>query len=229
MGKLIGTGTLINAIAIIGGGFFGLGIGSKLKEKTSQTVMHAVALVVVFLGIQTAFEGNNLVAILLGLVIGGIIGETLNLEAHLENLGKTVEKKLKAEKGNFAVGFVTATILFVVGPMAILGGIQDGIGNGYSILLTKSALDGLSSIALGASLGIGVPFSAIPVAIYQGLITLMANFFGDIASANVLASLSGSGGILILAIGLNMLGLTKIRVTNLLPGIILAPIFTLLL
>jgi uncharacterized membrane protein YqgA involved in biofilm formation len=128
-----------------------------------------------------------------------------------------------------AAGFVTATILYVVGPMAILGSIEDGIGFGYKILLTKSALDGLSSIAFGASLGIGVPFAAVPVFIYQGAITLIASFFGDVASASVIAAVSGCGGLLILAIGLNMLKLTKIRVTNLLPGIVFAPIFTWLL
>jgi len=226
---MIGMGTLINSAAIVLGGLAGLVLGARLQEKTSETVMQALALVTIFLGIETAFKGENMVAILLGLVVGGMVGEALQLETHLENLGKYVEGKLKAGKGNFAAGFVTATILYVVGPMAILGSIEDGIGFGYKILLTKSALDGLSSIAFGASLGIGVPFAAVPVFIYQGAITLIASFFGDVASASVIAAVSGCGGLLILAIGLNMLKLTKIRVTNLLPGIVFAPIFTWLL
>lgn len=222
------TGTIINAATVFAGGFLGTKIGSRLKDKTNETVMHAVALVVLFLGIETALKGDNLVAILLGLVLGGIIGEACSLEDKLEQLGNTIESKLHFSKGNFALGFVTTTILFCVGPMAILGSIEDGLGQGYNILLTKSALDGLSSIAFGASLGIGVSFSAISILIYQGFWTLLASFLSSFANAEVLASLSSAGGILIIAIGLNMLGISKIRVTNLLPGLIIAPLLALL-
>lgn len=218
------TGTIINAAAILGGGILGVLIGSRLKEKTSETVMQAVSLVVIYIGIETASKGNHLVAILVGLVIGGIIGELLGLETHLENLGLAVEKKLNLGRGRFALGFVTTTILFCVGPMAILGSIQDGLGQGYEILLTKSTLDGLSAIAFSASLGFGVPFSAFSVLLYQGTLTLLAGFVGHLASPEILATISGAGGILIIGIGLNMLGITKIRVTNLLPGLVIAPI-----
>ena len=218
------TGTIINAAVVLGGGLLGVLIGSRFQEKTSETVMQAVSLVVIFIGIETASKGNHLVAILIGLVIGGIIGELLGLETHLEHLGQAVEKKLNLGRGRFALGFVTTTILFCVGPMAILGSIQDGLGQGYEILLTKSTLDGLSAIALSASLGFGVPFSAFSVFLYQGTLTLLARFVGHLATPEILATISGAGGILIIGIGLNMLGITKIRVTNLLPGLVIAPI-----
>lgn len=222
------TGTLINTATILAGSLLGLMLGSRLKEKTKTTVNNTVALVVLYLGIETAAKGNNLVAVLLGLVLGSLIGEALQLEEHLNHLGQAIEEKLKASQGRFAAGFVTATLLFCVGPMAILGSLQDGLRQGYNILLTKATLDGLSSVALSASLGIGVGFSALSVLIYQGILTLLASGLGNLATAEVVASLSGAGGILIIGIGFNMLGLTKIKTANLLPGLILAPLITLL-
>ncbi len=222
------TGTLINVTTILVGSLFGLLLGNRLQEQTKKTVMNTVALVVLYLGIETASKGNNLVAILLGLVLGSLIGEALHLEERLNHIGQTIEERLKTGKGHFATGFITATLLFCVGPMAILGSLQDGLKQGYNILLTKAALDGLSSIALSASLGIGVSFSAVVVLIYQGILTLLASCLGNLATAEVLASLSGAGGILIIGIGLNMLGLTKIKTANLLPGLILTPLITLL-
>ncbi len=222
------TGTLINTATILAGSLLGLMLGSRLQEKTKTTVLNTVSLVVLYLGIETAAKGNNLVAILLGLVLGSVIGEALQLEEHLNHLGQAIEKKLKASQGRFATGFVTATLLFCVGPMAILGSLQDGLRQGYNILLTKATLDGLSSVALSASLGIGVSFSACSVLIYQGILTLLASCLGNLATAEVVASLSGAGGILIIGIGFNMLGLTKIKTANLLPGLILAPLITLL-
>ncbi len=191
-----------------------------------QTVMTAIGLSVVVLGIDMAMKSDDFFFIIVSLVIGTVIGEWLKLENHLHGLGNMLEKKIgKSPTGNIAQGFVTATLIFVVGAMAIIGALDSGLRQDHSVLLTKSMIDGFTSMVLASTLGIGVLFSAIPVFLYQGGIALFANvihqFLSDSLLDRLISELTATGGVLIIAIGINILGLKQIRVANLLPSIVI--------
>lgn len=222
-------GTLVNGLAIVVGAW----IGVKLKHfphSMKETVMKAIGLAVLVLGITMVLEGAEFLIIVFSLAIGGAIGERLNIEGKLNELGSWVERKMKSKgDGKIAEGFVAATLLFVVGAMAIIGALDSGLRQDHSVLLTKSVLDGFSSIVFAATLGIGVMFSAIPVVIYQGLIALSATFILRWVPEELLDALisevTAVGGIMIIGIGLNLLGIPKIRIANLLPAILIVVIF----
>lgn len=217
------TGTIINALAIIGGGLFGLLLSRGIKEDTSKSILDGLGLLVFIIGIQYAVKADNLAALGISLALGAVIGEYRRWETRLENLGKRVEERFGSGQSNFARAFVTASLLFLVGAMGIVGSLEDGLTGNYNILLVKSILDGIFSIIFSASMGIGVLFSALPVFIYQGSISLAAGFLKPLLSDPVLNSITSLGGLLIAALGLNIMGVTHIRVANLLPGIILVP------
>lgn len=168
---------------------------------------------------------------LISLAIGGIIGEMLGIEDVMESLGKNLENRYpkNTRSGLFSQGFVTASLLFCVGPMAITGAIEDGMKGTYNILLTKSIMDGISSIVLSSSLGIGVIFSSVVVFIYQGALTLIAALIGRSLSTGAVNTLTATGGLMVIGIGINLLGLGKIRVANLLPGLLVGGILGALL
>jgi len=186
--------------------------------------MQALGLTSLLIGLQMALKTNNILLVIFSLVIGGIIGEVMGIEEGLEGFGKRVQLKLKSNTTSerFVEGFVTASLLYCVGSMAIMGALKEGISGNPDILYTKSLLDGLTSIAFTAAMGIGVLFSVIPVFLYQGGITMLARLIKDFLSPEVINEMTAVGGILILGIGFELLKIKKIKIGNLLPAILIA-------
>jgi uncharacterized membrane protein YqgA involved in biofilm formation len=191
--------------------------------------MQALGLVTVLIGIKMVTTTENVLIILVSMVIGGIVGELLQIEQRLDRFGSRIEARLSKEGGAFTKAFVTSTLLYCVGPLAILGALQDGLQGDYSILLTKSGLDGVASVAFASTLGVGVLFSTLPVALYQGGITVAASLLQPYLSSPIINAMTATGGLLILGIGLNILKISQIRVANLLPAILVAAIASSLL
>lgn len=237
------TGTIVNALAVLAGSIAGMLLtwlaghfssrlpagSARLGERLQTIIMQGVALCVMFLGISGSLKGQNSLITILSMVIGAIIGELLDLDKRMRALGDWVQKKterlaLGNGKASISEGFVTASLLFCVGAMAIVGALQDGLTGDHSTLFAKSLLDGISSIVFGASLGLGVSFSAVAIFLYQGLIAVLASFLAPFLSDAVIAEMTCVGSLLIVALSLNMLNLTKIKVMNLVPAIFL-PIF----
>lgn len=219
-------GTLINAILIVAGTFIGRAL-RNIPEKMKETVMYAIGLSVVVLGLQMGFESQNFIVVIISLVLGAVIGEWMNLDGKLNDFGHWMEDALgakKEHKGSIAQGFVTATLIFVIGAMGIIGALESGLSNEHGVLISKGLIDGFTSIILASTLGIGVMLAAIPVFVYQGLIALFATqislIIPDAALDMFITEMTATGGVMIVAIGLNMIGLTKIRVANLLPGVL---------
>ena len=220
-------GSIVNAIAIISGTL--LGVAVKFPERVSQTIMNALGLAVVIIGISMGLKSENILIPIAALVIGGIIGEIANIEGWITRLGQALQSYVKGRKDkvggpDLTQGFLTATLVFCVGAMAVVGGLNSGLQGDHQVLYAKSMLDGICAIFFAASLGIGVGFSEIPVFLYQGGIALLATIIAPILSEPVIMELTATGSMLILGIGLNILGLTKIAVGNMLPAIVVAVI-----
>jgi uncharacterized membrane protein YqgA involved in biofilm formation len=221
-------GTIVNGICIVLGTLIGSFL-TKIPEKVKHTVMQGIGLSVSLLGIQMGLKSEQFLIVIVSLVIGAVIGEYLDLDGKLERMGLWIERKVgKRAKGNIAKGFVTATLIFVIGALAVIGSLDSGLRQDHSVLYTKSLIDGFTSIILTTTLGIGVLFSAIPVMIYQGSIALFATQIERLVPTEVMnvfiIEMTSTGGLMILAIGLNMLEITKIRVANLLPSILIVAI-----
>jgi len=221
-------GTMVNGLLIIIGTLLGR-LLTKIPENMKVTVMHGIALAVIVLGLQMGFKSANYLIVILSLVIGAVLGEAWKLEEKLNAVGDWLEKKIGSNgESSISQGFVTATLLFVIGAMAIIGALDSGIRGDHDVLYTKAIIDGFTALILTTTLGIGVIFSAIPVVIYQGLIALFATQIDKLIPQSLMDSfileLTATGGVMIFAIGLNMIGLTKIRVANLLPGILVTAV-----
>jgi uncharacterized protein len=217
-------GTIINGLAIIAGTMMGK-VLTKIPENIKTTVMQGIALSVIVIGLQMSLASEQFLVVIGSLVLGAILGEKWNLDGKLNALGEWLEKKVGAnEKGSVAKGFVTATLIFVIGALAIVGSLDSGLRGDHTVLYTKSLIDGFTSLFLTTTLGIGVIFSAIPVMLYQGLIALFAvqieKIVPEVIMSSFIKEMTGAGGVMIMAIGLNLLGVTKIRVANLLPAIL---------
>lgn len=244
---MIGLGTIVNAGVIIVGGIAGLFIKNGMPDRYKNTVMQALGLSVVIIGISGCLQGiykvmdggrldrQYIMLMILSLVIGGLVGEVLNIEEKLDKLGLWFQKKcsdsklLKGSVGDtFAEGFVTASLVYCVGAMAIVGSLEDGLTGNTATLFAKSILDGVSAVVFSATMGIGVVFSALPVFIYQGAITLAAGFIKPWLTDMVIAQTSVVGGVLIMAIGINILEIKKIKVGNLLPAVFIPFIYYLI-
>lgn len=219
-------GTLINVAAIVVGTLIGLVLKQRLPERMSTIAIQALGLVTALVGLKMMLTTQNVLIVLVSMVLGGVLGELLRIEARLDSFGRRVENKFSKEGGTFAKAFVTSTLLYCVGPMAIVGALQDGLLGDYSILLTKSGLDGIASVAFASTLGIGVLFSTLPVAAYQGGITIGASLLEPYLTSSIVNEMTATGGLLILGIAMNMLQVTKIRVGNLLPAILVAAILS---
>ena len=216
-------GTIVNFFTIIFGGLLGLFFGKRFPDRLKDTTIQGIALAVMIIGLQMALQTNNVLIVILSLVLGGIIGEWINIELQLKRMGNYLEGKLsKNGEGNFAKAFVTASLVYCVGAMAIVGALEDGLNGNPSILFAKSALDGISAVVFASSMGAGVIFSAFPVLFYQGSITLFAGLLQGPLSDPVITEMSAVGGLLIFGIAINMLGIKEIKVGNLLPGIFVA-------
>jgi uncharacterized protein len=243
---IIGLGTLINVVAIVVGAAAGVLLGNRLSEKTSRVVTDGLGLVVLVLGglnvmslldeelVSAVGPGIPLLIVIGAILIGGIIGSALKIEQRLEQLGTSLQKRFagkgsKDSKEKFITGFVNASLVFTIGPLAILGALSDGLGQGIEQLVTKSILDGFASLAFAASLGWGVALSAIPVGLWQGLITVLAFSIGAVVSAPLISALTATGGVLLLGVGLRLLQIRPVAVGNMLPALIVAPLITLIL
>lgn len=217
-------GSLINGLAIIFGSLFGA-VLRNISEQMKDTVTKGIGLGVLVLGIQMAFKTSSFIVILISLCLGAMLGELLRIEDRMNGFGLKLEKRFTKPDSNFAEGFVTAALIFLIGSMGIIGAIESGVANDHQTLFTKAVMDGFMAIMLSATLGVGVLFSAVPVFLYQGVIALLASVLMRYIPNQLLDLLMGEissiGGLMILAIGLNIMGLTKIRVSNYLPGIII--------
>lgn len=212
-------GTIVNCLAIAAGSLVGLLFKNGIPDRYNQTVMQAVGLAVLLVGLKTAIVSDDLLVIIISLALGALGGEWVGIENRLERLGKFLEAKFSRGSGGFAQGFVTASLIYCVGSMAIVGSLESGLSGNHATLFAKSCLDGIVSIILTSSLGLGVMFSAVPVLLYQGAITLLASVLKPLLVPAVIAQMSGVGGLLILGIGMNMLREKKIKVGNMLPAI----------
>jgi len=217
-------GAVVNALSIVLGGSIGTGLGNKLSDRYRETLTHAISLSVILIGLLSAIKTENVLLLIICMALGSIIGEWLNIEKSLEHLSQSIEKRFSNHKGNISEGFMTATLIFCVGAMSIVGAIESGTSNNHSILFAKSILDGVSALIFSSTLGIGVVLSAVAVLIFEGSITLMASMLAHHIPAQALNELSAIGGLLVMVIGLNILKVTKIRVANMLPAVFL-PVF----
>lgn len=217
-------GTVVNFLAIIGGSIVGLFLKGGIPERISSTVMNGISLCILYIGISGAFKVDNMLIVIISMSIGAVIGECFNLDEKLKKLGDWLEKKFKNNKNKISEGFVSASLIYCVGAMAIVGSLESGLRGNHEILFSKSILDGISAIIFSSTLGIGVMFSAVSVLVYQGLITLCASFISPVLSEAVIANMTACGSLIIIGLGLNVLGVTKIKVANLLPAVFL-PIF----
>lgn len=236
---MIGLGTLVNFAAIAVGGAAGSLVKTGLSQRFKTVIMQAIGLSVLVVGISGALQGmfavidggrldrQFIMTMIFSLVIGGVTGEWINIEDRLDSLGQWFQRKLAKGESNFAEGFVTASLVYCVGAMAIVGSLEDGLTGNTSTLFAKSILDGVSALVFAATLGIGVAFSAVSVLLYQGSITLMASIIKPLLTDVVISQISLVGSVLILGIGISMLEIKKIKVGNMLPAIVLPLIFQL--
>lgn len=236
-------GTLINVLAILAGSAIGVLLGNRLPEKMSRTLTDAMGLVVLVIGALNLLELTNesfanatgvfptILVVLASLLLGGVTGSLMNIEGRLEQFGTWLQAKTKgkSDKELFIQGFVNSALLFTIGPMAILGALQDGLGQGFDVLALKSTLDGFTSVAFSATMGWGVAFSAIPVGLWQGVLTILSAILGAVLSDAAVAAITATGGILLLGTGLRLLQIRMVSVADLLPALIFAPVITLVL
>ncbi|MFZ7127568.1 MAG: DUF554 domain-containing protein [Desulfobacterales bacterium] len=218
-------GTFVNTLAIIAGGLLGLLFRKGIPQRINETVIHAVGLAVLLIGIRGALGSDDLLVVILCLAVGGIVGELIGIEKALEQTGEWIGRRLALTGDGIARGFVTASLVYCVGAMAIVGSLESGLSGNHQTLFAKSVLDGITSVLFTSTLGFGVIFSAIPVFIYQGTITLAAGVIKPLLSPEVIQQISAVGGLLIAAIGINLLKMATIRVGNLLPAIVLPLIY----
>lgn len=223
-------GTIVNALAILLGGIVGLLFGHALQDKIKRTVIQGIGLSVLLIGGSMALQTKNPLVIIASLVLGGIMGEWIDIELRLQNLGQWLERKFtkKSQGGGFTKAFVAASLIYCVGAMAIMGPLESGLRGNHNILYAKSMLDGVSAIVFASSMGIGVLASAVPVFIYQGAITLAAGILQGVLSPQAVTEMGATGGLLIVGIGITILEIKEIKVGNLLPGIFMAVPITLL-
>jgi uncharacterized protein len=228
------TGTLINVGTVLVGTAVGTVLGGRLPERVRETVLHALGLVTILVGVGqglaafrpplTGAVGDGAVLMVLGSVlVGGVIGELVGIERGLDQLGESLRKRFGRGQARFTEGFVVASLVFCVGPLTVLGSIQDGLTGDYQLLAVKSLLDGFAALAFASALGWGVGFSVLVILVYQGGLTLAASAVAGAFSGAMIAAMSATGGVLILGIALRLLDLRRVRVANLLPALVIAP------
>jgi uncharacterized membrane protein YqgA involved in biofilm formation len=236
---MIGLGTIVNMAAIVAGAAIGLMVKGVLKQRFQETIMNALGLAVMFIGASGALQGifvveekglqtANIMLMIISLAVGAFIGEIIDIEARLDRLGELIKKtiKVKGEKGNnFVEGFVSSSLLFCIGAMAIIGSLQDGLSGDPSMLYAKGIIDGTCAIFFASTLGIGVFFSILPLGIYQGGITLSAKYIATFLNDPLISQISLIGSVLIFGIGINMIFGKKIKCGNLLPAVLVPVIY----
>jgi len=223
-GDLFMLGTIINSLSILVGGLVGSLFKNKISTTYNETIMKALGLCIIIIGLKSALEITNILLLIVCLTVGTLIGEIMKIEKGIENVGAWLESKISSRNG-LSNGFVTASLVFCVGAMSIMGSLESGLSKNYSILYAKSLLDGIFAIIFSSSLGIGVCFSAISVFVYQGIITLTASIMKQFLITSVVNEMSAVGGLLIVAIGANMLDIKRIKVGNMLPAIFMPLVY----
>jgi len=223
---VIGLGTLINTATVLVGGSVGIAMGNKIPERVRIIVVQVIGMLTIGLGLSDLLKTHNMVFPLLGMVFGAVIGEVMRIEDRLEGLGEVIRKRFaqRQDPGPFISGFVTASLLFCIGPLTILGAIQDASGATPQLYIIKGTLDGFMSVIFGAIHGVGVLFSAVSVFIVQGTLTLFGTNLDSLLNDRMRIELFATGGLAVMAIGLNLLEIKKIRLGSLLPGLIVTPI-----
>lgn len=221
-------GTLVNVSAVIIGSIIGLIIHTKLPKRIITIVFQGIGLFTIFIGIKMALKTDYLLIMVFSIVIGSIIGELINIEKGINNLSEYLKRKIKINSDRFSEGLITAFLLFCLGSMTILGAIEEGLGGRPNLLMTKSLMDGFSSIALSASLGIGVIFSVIPLLIYQGGLTVFASYLQNFFTPTMINELTAVGGLLLIGLGINILEILKLRISNMLPSLVIVIILVLI-
>lgn len=217
---MILTGVLINAAAIAAGGVLGTLGGRLMPEKMKQTVLAATGLVSIGIGISGAIGSSNQLIPILSLVIGSVIGELLHIEDGVTRAGDWLQKRF-GKSGSITEGFVTGSLVFPAGAMAVMGALESGLKNDHTILMTKSVIDMAGSVAFAGSLGIGVAFSALSILVLEGTVTLLASLLTGVLTDAVITEISVTGSLIIIGVGLNVLGLTKLRIMNMTPALLL--------
>lgn len=242
----------VNCISVIAGSFIGLLFAKHISDRMSSVIQDAAGIITVILGMQMAFKFNNVIYLSLSLLIGGLLGTLFDLDGKILGIGNSLEKLLKKtdktsnessasesvseasasvepasldNKKNFGAAFLNASCLFCVGAMSILGSFEAGINHNYTIIFTKSILDGFMAITFAASMGLGTLFSFVAIFVYQGLLTVLSTFLQPFATEQMLAEITGCGGAMIIMIGINLLGLKKIKTANYLPSLIFIILF----
>lgn len=217
-------GTLVNFGAVIIGSTIGLIIHRNLPKRYVKLVFQIMGLFTLVLGFKMALEGQQLLIMIFSLILGGLLGEVLKIEDWINSLGDRVKRLTKSKSDTFSEGLITAFLLFCVGSMTIVGAIEEGMGGNPELLLIKSLMDGISSIALTVAFGIGVLFSAIPLLIFQGGLTFLASQAGEFIDPVVITEVTAVGGVILIGLGLNLLEIKKIKVVNLLPAMLIVPL-----
>ncbi len=217
---MILTGVLINAAAVAAGGVLGTLGGRLMPEKMKQTVLAATGLVSIGIGISGAIGSSNQLIPILSLVIGSVIGELLHIEDGITRAGDWLQKRF-GKSGSITEGFVTGSLVFAAGAMAVMGALESGLKNDHTILMTKSVIDMAGSVAFAGSLGIGVAFSALSVLVLEGSVTLLASLLTGVLTDAVITEISVTGSLIIIGVALNVLGLTKLRIMNMTPALLL--------
>ena len=222
------TGTFLNIATVIIGGFIGLIFGARIPDKLKETVVTGMGLFTAAMGIQMFLKTENPLIVLGSLLIGTLLGEWWRIEDGLQNFGKVLEQRFSRsddDSNKFVRGFLTASLLFCVGPMTIIGSIQDGLTGDYNLLAVKSVLDGFASLAFASTLGVGVMFSTIVILVYQGGISLLASQLNAIVTTSMMNELTATGGVILIGLAISsLLEIKKIRVGNMLPGLAVAPL-----
>lgn len=213
------TGTIVNVVAILAGTAIGLLFRKGISQSANNTIMSGIGLAVALIGFKMAFKTENELIVILSLVLGGIIGEILNIEGWLARFGNMLESKVGGKNGEVSKTFVTTSLIYCVGAMAIMGALEDGLTGNATTLYAKSLLDGTSAVVFTTTMGFGVAFSAIPVFLYQGTITLMASGLKSFLTPSMINEMTATGGLLIIGIASNILGIRVFKVGNLLPAI----------
>ena len=223
---MVGLGTLINTATVLIGGTVGIAMGDKIPDRVRLIVVQVIGMVTIGLGLSDLLKTHNMVFPLLGMVFGAVIGEVLRIEDRLEGIGEVIRKRFakRQDPGPFISGFVTATLLFCIGPLTILGAIQDASGETPQLYIIKGTLDGFMSVIFGAIHGVGVLFSAVSVFVVQGTLTLFGTQLDSLLNDRMRIELFATGGLAVMAIGLNLLDIKKIRLGSLLPGLIMTPV-----
>ena len=223
---MIGLGTLINTATVLVGGSVGLIIGDRIPERIRTIVVQVIGLVTLGLGLSDVLKTHNMVFPLVGMVLGAIVGEALNIERRLEGIGEVIRRRFAGnqEPGRFVNGFVTATLLFCIGPLTILGAMQDAVGETPQLYIIKGTLDGFMNVIFGAIYGVGAIFSALSIFVVQGSLTLGGSALDNLLNDRMRIELFSAGGFAVMAIGLNLLEIKKIRLGSLLPGLVITPL-----